>query len=74
MSPCEAIAWCFRHFYHLDHSNAAIHCGDVRYSPITFRLAELARKHFYDEDFFGVEHLVAEVLKDRGAYEEDKGR
>lgn len=59
---------CLRHFYHLDHSNAAVHTAPVRYSPITFRLAEAltaAREG---------SALVAHVMADRGAYEEDKGR
>jgi hypothetical protein len=56
------------HFVHMDKANAAIHCGEVRFSPMTFRLAE------------AVPHLaatnddVAEVWQHRGAYEEDRGR
>ncbi len=34
-----AATFAFLHFYHDDKSNAAIHCTDVRFSPITFRLA-----------------------------------
>lgn len=63
----------FRQNFHADHSNAAIHCADVRYSPLTFRLAEqlenqglvIDAEHFSD---------VFMVLRDRGAYTEDTGR
>ena len=63
---------CFRHFYHNDHANAAFHMAPVRYSPITFRLAEQINflapvdKDVYSEVF--------SVLLDLGQYEEDKGR
>lgn len=36
----ELVEWCFMHFYGLDVSNAAVHCAEVRFSPITFRLQE----------------------------------
>ena len=62
--------WAFEHFVHLDRANAKIHCAPVRYSPLTFRLAEaLTQAGLIDQAPY-----VAEVMKDRGAYEEDKGR
>ena len=60
---------CFRHFYTLDHSNAAIHCAPVRYSPITFRLAEALAESSYK-----VNTWVIDVMTDKGLYEEDPGR
>lgn len=69
---------CFQHFYHLDCANAPIHTAPVRYSPITFRLAEaidnqllvshqpLPSPQVYSD--------VYTVMLDRGEYEEDKGR
>ena len=60
-----------RHFAHLDESNAAIHCAAVRYSPITFRLAEALSDEDHGQDDYP---LAGTVLAHRGAYEEDRGR
>jgi len=73
----SATTWdCFRYFFHLDHSNAAIHSAPVRYSPITFRLAEaldeLRFEAVPDDDFS--RSLLDLVLVDLGAYPEDTGR
>ena len=69
----------FLHFYHLDHSNAAVHMAPVRYSPITFRLAEALA-----DNSLGIyiqvvnegwsERELRQVMTDLGKYEEDKGR
>lgn len=68
----------FRHFYHLDHSNAAMHCAPVRYSPITFRLAEEIRNErvrLHEEKPSAVVFPeVYSVLLDLGEYPEDTGR
>lgn len=71
--PEDAIEWAFHYFYHLDHSDAAIHCAKVRYSPITFRLAELLS---HTELLLSHTEFLAvyDVLEHLGAYEEDKGR
>jgi hypothetical protein len=63
------IGFALEHFFHMDKANASIHTADVRFSPITFRLAETLFR-------CGVHGHVAanEVLKARGQYEEDKGR
>ena len=56
------------HFIHLDQSNAATHCGTVRFSPLTFRLAEVAAE---------LGHTGSDVdlvLGHAGRYEEDRGR
>lgn len=68
------VAWeCFRYFVHMDESNAAIHCAPVRYSPITFRLAE----HLSPDEVVlsgrNADSLVR-VRAELGKYEEDKGR
>ena len=64
----ELTAWQgFRHFVHLDHANAAIHCADVRYSPITFRFAEMLdamRDAAVPDDELSVQ-LLADVLSHR---------
>lgn len=63
----EVLGQALRHFVHLDESNAAIHCAPVRFSPLTFRLAEcLAR--------LGDDATPQSVLAHVGQYEEDKGR
>jgi hypothetical protein len=66
MDQTELLAECFRHFWGLDVSNAAIHCAPVRYSPITFRLAEVLEQYGGD--------AIEDVLSDKGRYSEDKGR
>lgn len=60
---------CFQYFYHNDCANAAIHCADVRFSPITFKLAEALKDNDYG-NLTGVLH----VLGHRGHYELDHGR
>ena len=72
----DEVLWeCFRQNYHLDNSNAAVHTAIVRYSPLTFRLAEvlaplvgLERLGLIDE------RALVEVLNHAGTYEEDTGR
>lgn len=65
-------SWCFTHFYHLDMANAAIHNAPVRYSPITFRLAE--RLDGYDLGSGIQQAAVSNVMRDKGRYAEDTGR
>lgn len=69
----ELLVWCFRQNFHLDHSNACVHTAPVRYSPLTFRLAERIQREGVRIDN---EHYqdVYTVLLDKGLYEEDKGR
>jgi len=62
--------YCFYHFHGLDHSNAAVHCAEVRYSPITFRLAEAISEAGYQCEDPDVE----DVMSHKGVYMEDKGR
>lgn len=64
----NALGEALRHFIHLDESNAAIHCGPVRYSPITFRLANAM------SDMGAGGGDVEAVMRDVGAYQEDRGR
>lgn len=68
----DAVLWSFEYFYHMDKANACIHTSPVRFSPITFRLAAM----LYDSWTHGEEvtEELAEVLKDAGSYEEDRGR
>jgi hypothetical protein len=69
----------FLHFYHLDHSNAAVHMAPVRYSPITFRLAECLSDNTHGI-YIQVAHEgwseneLSLVMADKGRYVEDKGR
>lgn len=65
------LAEALRHFVHMDEANAAIHCAPVRYSPLTFRLAEqLAARDLADPD----DPTMRAVLAHANQYEEDKGR
>jgi hypothetical protein len=71
----DHVLWeCFRHFVHLDEANAAIHFAPVRYSPLTFRLAEhlapIPSEWLTPPD----DYLLRNVLNHLGAYEEDRGR
>lgn len=72
----DNVLWeCFRHFVHLDESNAAMHCGLVRYSPLTFRLAE--QLDAFPNDIREFLHprnipILDDVLAHRNQYEEDR--
>ena len=68
----QALYYAFLKLYHEDHANAAMHCGTVRYSPLTFRLAEqidqlTPTSHEVLQDVYS-------VMLDRGQYTEDLGR
>lgn len=68
MTLQEAASWALAHFYYADRANATMHCAKVRFSPITFRLAEvLAPLDPTDE-------IAAEIMTHRGQYAEDAGR
>lgn len=70
MNKEDVLLWCLEHFYYIDKANACIHTNEVRFSPITFRLAEvLTRDGLQDQNF-----LVARVMKENGQYPEDTGR
>jgi hypothetical protein len=77
MTTADTLLWALKQNYHLDKSNAAVHTSPVRYSPLTFRLAEaLVDMGFLERsepDPEGV-HILAEVTTDAGAYAEDPGR
>lgn len=70
--PLPEILWhCLRQNVHADESNAAIHCSPVRYSPLTFRIAEYLWNHFPS---YRAQTELARVAADLGSYEEDRGR
>ena len=75
MSVDQVLWECFRHFVHLDESNASVHTASVRYSPLTFRLAEhlmplLDTSHLAPQNHA----LLREVVGHLDAYAEDPGR
>jgi hypothetical protein len=74
MTLTETLLHAFRQNFHADHMNASIHCANVRYSPLTFRLAEQIQAQPGVD--IGPDHWsdVYLVLFDKGAYEEDRGR
>jgi hypothetical protein len=59
----------FLYFYHMDNANACIHMQPVKYSPITFMLAEKCIK----EDVHTMGYAL-EVKMHKGKYEMDTGR
>lgn len=73
-SIVETLAECLRYFAHHDQSNAAIHCGNVRYSPLTFRLAECLELIPGANLESTLDELLEDVLAHHGTYAEDKGR
>lgn len=76
MRTLDLLWLCFQHFAHLDRSNAPIHAAAVRYSPLTFRLAEkLSDLDIASEPPLTFDdRLLGAVLADAGKYTEDKGR
>lgn len=66
---------CFRHFAAMDEANAAVHTNIVRWSPITFRLAEHLAP-ILEQDFlaWASRALLVRVVDDLGTYAEDAGR
>ena len=76
MPLTDVLYQALRHFVHLDESNAAIHCAPVRYSPLTFRLAEhlAAVLADPDADWVDLDNIVAIVMSHAGQYTEDAGR
>jgi hypothetical protein len=71
MHLSEILWYSFQQNFHADHSNASIHCATVRYSPLTFRLAEYIWDTFPN---YQVNDDLRAVWLDRNQYEEDKGR
>jgi len=68
----DILIWCFLQNYHLDKSNACVHCAPVRFSPITFRLCQALMAFIPDDE--DITQEMAEVKSHIGEYEEDKGR
>lgn len=66
----EALIWCLEHLARADQANAAVHCAPVRYSPITFRVAQALEHAGLREE----SDVLADVLDHVGAYELDPGR
>jgi hypothetical protein len=75
MSLQEAALWALEHFKALDEANAKIHCAPVRYSPLTFRLAEALCEEL-EKGGEDVEWpmAVSTVIIEVGKYQEDPGR
>jgi hypothetical protein len=66
------ILWhALRQNFHADCANSAIHTAPVRYSPLTFRIAEYLWNHFPS---YRNRVELALVAADLGSYAEDPGR
>lgn len=70
----HALYQAFFVMYHQDRANAGVHCAEVRYSPLTFRLAETLAEIIAVPPSPEVYPDVYTVLLDRGVYGEDPGR
>jgi hypothetical protein len=68
----EAALWALQYFEATDRANAVIHCAPVKYSPVTFRLAQTLKEVTPEDEDIAEE--VAIVMRHRGLYEEDPGR
>lgn len=68
VKPEEALEWIVDHFFHIDSANAAMHCNEVKFSPITFAAAEALR------DLGGSTYSMEKILQHVGRYELDPGR
>lgn len=68
----DAALWALEYFAGMDESNAKVHCAPVRYSPLTFRLAESLAQEIGEDAEWPL--VVSHVLQHVGAYEEDPGR
>ena len=75
MTGEEILGACLRRFAYEDRSNAAIHLGEVRYSPLTFELARMIDASF-DVSLLDNETraLVWDVRDHDGKYPRDGGR
>lgn len=72
MTELDAVNWAFEYFHNKDMANACIHCSPAKFSPITFRLAEVLLAHWNkDQDITG---NLAQVRHAMGKYELDQGR
>jgi hypothetical protein len=69
----DVLQWAFLQNYHLDKSNACVHCSPVRFSPLTFRLYQ-ALMAGWDLDNEDITQEMAEVGNHFGTYPEDRGR
>jgi hypothetical protein len=68
----NALLWAFTYMYHMDKANACMHCAPVRFSPLTFLLAQSFLTE-WDEDL-GLTPELIEVRDHIGKYELDPGR
>ena len=73
MDLVDTLHWAFRQNFHADQMNAAVHCAPVRYSPLTFRLAEQI-KDYAEKNGDDLHPDVFSVIIDKGHYREDPGR
>jgi hypothetical protein len=67
------IEWAFEHMYYMDFANASIHQTSVRFSPLTFSLAEEITE-WLDKPSKETMILVSEVMSHKGQYKIDEGR
>jgi hypothetical protein len=62
MTPEEALEWIVDHFFHRDQANGAIHCDQVRYSPITIAAAQAYRDVSKGELSYAAQKILSAVV------------
>lgn len=67
-AAAAALRWAFAYHYNMDMMNSASHLSEVRFSRLTFLLAEAMIEQFPHN------HEIQRVLGDRGQYPYDMGR
>jgi hypothetical protein len=74
----DAACWALKRLFHEDKANAAIHTSEVRFSPLTFRLAEALSVQRWQADALSSAYwpyaIIQEVMAHKNQYPEDKGR
>jgi hypothetical protein len=70
----DILVWCFQFHANTDRANAAVHMSPVRYSPITFALAEELGTDEGIPEADPVRELLHDVLAHRQQYPLDRGR
>ena len=73
MPEDQVFDFAFTYFASMDEANAALHCAPVRYSPITFRLADVLTAHGNAYGWRTTDQ-VQRVMSHRSSYPEDTGR
>lgn len=69
-----ASGWAFLHFYYKDKSNACLHEGQVRYSPITFALYSeiVGSGSFSYTEYSQIDEVLTDALRELRTHQEQQ--